>query len=386
MNSWEPKIANQPRVLTVSELTHDIKEVLENIFTSVRVEGEISNLRQPSSGHMYFSLKDQASQIRCVFFRHASLGLKFALKDGLKVILSGRVGVYEKDGQYQFYVNSVEPKGQGALQLAFEQLKEKLAKEGLFDEGRKRPLPFLPKTIGIVTSPTGAVIRDMLHVLARRFPAAHVLLNPVRVQGEGAAEEIVTAIKEFNEWNNVDVIILARGGGSLEDLWCFNEESVARAIAHSQIPILSAIGHETDTTIADFVADCRAPTPSAAAEIVMPSRQELDEKIENLVRYLWRSLSDFVPQYTQRLDGLLEGLSRGVFRLLDQEKMRLQGLMSQLEALNPLAVLQRGYSLTSLIKDGRVIRSAAQIKKGDCVKTRLWQGEFTSEVLETGRS
>ncbi|MFH0877762.1 MAG: exodeoxyribonuclease VII large subunit [Candidatus Omnitrophota bacterium] len=383
MNPAKPATTKQPRVLTVSELTFDIKEVLENIFTAVRVEGEISNLRQPSSGHMYFSLKDQTSQIRCVFFRHASQGLKFVLKDGLKVVLSGRVGVYEKDGQYQFYVNSVEPKGQGALQLAFEQLKEKLAKEGLFDEGRKRPLPFLPETIGIVTSPTGAVIRDILHVLARRFPTAHVVLNPVRVQGDGAAEEIVAAIKDFNALANVDVIILARGGGSIEDLWCFNEEGVAREIAHSKIPVLSAIGHETDYTIADFVADRRAPTPSAAAEIVMPSREELVGTIENLVKHLWRSLSDFVPQYTQRVDDLTQGLSRGVSESLRREKLRLAGLISQLEVLSPLAVLRRGYSLTSMEDNGRVVRCASQLAKGDLVKTRLWQGEFTSEVLES---
>ena len=371
-----------PKILTVSELTGDIKEVLESVFAEVRVEGEISNLKQPSSGHIYFSLKDETSQIRCVLFKNAAIRLKFALADGLKVVCIGRVGVYEREGQYQFYCDAIEPKGIGALQLAYEQLKERLSKEGLFDESRKRNLPFLPRAIGVITSPTGAVIRDILHVLDRRFAQVHVIINPVRVQGDGAKEEIAQAIREFNELNNVDVIILARGGGSLEDLWCFNEEVVARAIYHSTIPVLSAIGHETDYTIADFVADFRAPTPSAAAEIVMPSRAELVKQVENLLTHVWRSLGDIVPQHEQRLDDLTQGLGRALEQKIRTGQVHLEGLLNELNALNPLAILKRGYSITSLLVNGKVLYSAQELKKGDKVKTRLSSGEFVSEVSD----
>lgn len=370
------------KVLSVSELTQDIKEVLENIFTDVYVEGEISNVRRPASGHIYFSLKDESSQLRCVLFRNSGAKLKFSLKDGMKAICSGRVGVYERDGQYQLYVNTVEPRGPGALQLAFEQLKNRLSQEGLFDEARKRPIPFLPEAIGVVTSPTGAVIRDILHVLDRRFPAACVVINPVRVQGEGAKEEITSAIEEFNTLACVDVIILARGGGSLEDLWCFNEEVVARAIFHSKIPVISAIGHETDYTIADFVADRRAPTPSAAAEIVMPSRAELKEKIENLLVNLWQALRDIVPQYTQRIDDVTGQLCFAIEQRLKTEDLHLEGLINRLESLNPLSILKRGYSITSLTEQNKVLHSTEGLKKGDKVRSRLSKGEFISEVLE----
>ena len=370
------------KILTVSELTRDIKEVLENIFSEVLVEGEISNLRQPSSGHVYFSLKDEQAQLRAVLFKNASARIKFALADGMKAICSGRVGVYERDGQYQLYVNDVTPKGQGALQLAFEQLKDRLAKEGLFDEARKRPLPFLPGSIGVVTSLTGAVIKDILNVLDRRFKAAHIVIYPVRVQGQGAAEEIAAAIKDFNELKNVDVIILARGGGSLEDLWSFNEEPVARAIFNSALPVISAVGHQTDYTIADFVADRRAPTPSAAAEIVMPSRLELDERIENLLTHLWRSLTDFVPQHVQRVDDLIEQAARALQQRVRTEEMRFSSTMNELEALSPLAILKRGYSVTTALENEKCLFSTRGLKKGERVKTRLSKGSFVSEVTE----
>lgn len=372
----------QPRVLTVSELTRDIKEVLESIFVEIRVEGEISNLRRPASGHIYYTLKDERSQIRCVFFKGQASGLKFSLKDGIKVICSGRVGVYERDGQYQLYINSVEPKGQGALQLAFQQLKEKLAKEGLFDESRKRTLKFLPDKIGVVTSPTGAVIRDMLNVLDRRFPGSHVIINPVRVQGAGAEDEVASAIKEFNVLDNVDVIILARGGGSLEDLWCFNEEVVARAIYNSKIPVLSAVGHETDYTIADFVADLRAPTPSAAAEIVMPSKADLEDKIRELLSSLQRALIDLVPQHQQRIDDLTGQMERAVQNRFKNEELVLQSVINELEALNPLAILKRGYSIAALADTGKVIFSAKEVARGSKIRTRLFDGEFLSEVTD----
>ena len=262
-------------ILTVSELTQEIKDILETRFPDIWVEGEISNLRIPPSGHIYFTLKDEFSQIRAVLFKRRARALRFSPEDGLHAICRGRVGLYEKRGEYQIILEDMEPKGIGALQLAFLQLKERLEKEGLFDISHKTSIPVIPQHIGIVTSPTGAVIRDMLQIIQRRFDNVHILLYPVRVQGEGAALEISKAIKYFNERMEVDVIIVGRGGGSLEDLWAFNEEAVARAMYHSKIPIISAVGHETDYTIADFVADLRAPTPSAAAELVVKDKQDM---------------------------------------------------------------------------------------------------------------
>jgi exodeoxyribonuclease VII large subunit len=266
-------------ILTVSELTQEIKDILEMKFPDVWVEGEISNLRIPPSGHIYFTLKDDFSQIRAVLFRLQARSLRFTPEDGLHVICRGRVSLYEKRGDYQLILEEMEPKGIGALQLAFLQLKERLEKEGFFDLSRKKPIPMVPQKIGIITSPTGAVIRDMLHIIQRRFENVHILLYPVRVQGEGASLEIVRAIEYFNKQMEVDVIIVGRGGGSLEDLWAFNEESVARAIYHSAIPIISAVGHETDYTISDFVADLRAPTPSAAAELAVRDKAEVENRV-----------------------------------------------------------------------------------------------------------
>jgi exodeoxyribonuclease VII large subunit len=282
-------------ILTVSELTQEIRDILEMKFPNIWVEGEISNLRVPASGHTYFTLKDDFSQIRAVLFKMQARTLRFVLEDGLHVICRGRVSLYERRGEYQLILEEVEPKGIGALQLAFLQLKDRLEKEGLFDPVHKRPLPMIPQSIGIVTSPTGAVIRDMLHIIHRRFENIHILLSPVRVQGEGASLEIAKAIEDFNNWMNVDVIIVGRGGGALEDLWPFNEEIVARAIYHSKIPIISAVGHETDYTISDFVADLRAPTPSAAAELVVRDKQEL----KNIIHYLEGRLESQILQILQ---------------------------------------------------------------------------------------
>ena len=279
MNIIEPTVRT---ILTVSELTEEIKDLLEGNFSDLWVEGEISNLRVPPSGHTYFTLKDELSQIRAVLFKGQARHLRFEPEDGLQVICRGRVSLYEKRGEYQLILEVMEPKGIGALQLAFLQLKERLEKEGLFDSDRKKPLPMLPRKIGIVTSPTGAVIRDMLHIIDRRFENVHILLYPVRVQGEGASIEIAEAIDYMNQHGDLDVIIVGRGGGSLEDLWPFNEEVVARAISRSRIPIISAVGHETDYTIADFVADLRAPTPSAAAELVVRDKRETKNVIHSL--------------------------------------------------------------------------------------------------------
>jgi exodeoxyribonuclease VII large subunit len=316
-------------ILTVSELTREIKEVLEDRFPDVWVEGEISNVRIPPSGHIYFTLKDETSQIRAVLFKMQARTLRFVAEDGLHVICRGRVGLYEKRGDYQLILGSMEPKGIGALQLAFLQLKEKLEKEGFFDPGRRKPIPMVPQKIGIVTSPTGAVIRDMLHILKRRFENLHILLYPVRVQGEGASGEIVEAVKYFNQWTDVDVIIVARGGGSLEDLWAFNEEAVARAIHHSRIPVISAVGHETDYTISDFVADLRAPTPSAAAELVVRDKKE----IKNILHYLQGRLENEAVQIVQ---GYRTRLSQFVRIFREPEKkieeyfLRVDDLVSRL--------------------------------------------------------
>jgi len=275
---------SQRKIYSVTELSLEIKNLLEKQFPDVWVTGEISNFRAATSGHLYFTLKDASAQIRAVCFRNQARYLKFKPQDGLSVIARGHLSVYEARGEYQLYVDYLEPAGIGALQLAFEQLKAKLAAEGLFDPARKKPLPVLPRAVGIVTSPTGAVIRDILRILKRRFRNMNVLLYPVKVQGEGAAEEIAEGVEYFNRERLVDVMILARGGGSLEDLWAFNEEIVARAIAASKIPVISAVGHETDFTIADFVADLRAPTPSAAAELVVHRKQDFVAELQDRAR------------------------------------------------------------------------------------------------------
>jgi exodeoxyribonuclease VII large subunit len=282
ITQFELNLAPERKIWSVSELTARIRDTLAAQFSNLWVEGEVSNYRPAQSGHLYFTLKDEKAQVRCVCFRNQAIRLKFRPEDGLKLIVRGSIGVYEPRGEYQIYVEHIEPAGLGALQLAFEQLKKRLESEGLFDESRKKPLPLLPSRIGVVTSPRGAAVRDIIRILRRRFPGLHLLVYPVRVQGEGAAEDIVGALEFFNRKRPVDVILLARGGGSIEDLWAFNEESVARAIAACKIPIVTGVGHESDFTIADFVADVRASTPSAAAEIVVKSRQEFDRHLKEL--------------------------------------------------------------------------------------------------------
>lgn len=345
MTQFSLNLMPEKHVWRVSELTLRLCDVLEAEFPDVWVEGEISNYRAAQSGHLYFTLKDEKAQLRCVCFRDQVRGLRFRPEDGLKVTVRGGVSVYEARGEYQIYVSQIEPVGLGALQLAFEQLKNKLEAEGLFDAERKKPLPALPRRIGIVSSPQGAAIRDILRVLRRRFPNLHVTLFPVKVQGEGAAEEIVRAIRHFNRAEMVDVMIVARGGGSLEDLWAFNEEIVARAIAASEIPIITGIGHETDTTIADFAADLRAPTPSAAAEIVVRTRAEFEKHIEDCTRALaqhmryffserrhavrdlathraFRRPGDLVRRQRQRVDDLGASLAKGLSRRIDGVRRR----------------------------------------------------------------
>jgi exodeoxyribonuclease VII large subunit len=331
MNQLQFNLQPERRIFSVSDLTARIRELLARNFTDITVQGEISNCRPATSGHIYFTLKDDRAQIRCVFFKQQQRGMKFRPEDGLKVSVRGSLSVYEQRGEYQIYVESLEPLGRGALQLAFEQLKKKLESEGLFDAARKKFLPLLPSRIGLITSPTGAAVRDVVRILKRRFPNVHLTLYPVRVQGEGAAGEIVEALTHFNRRQIVDVILLVRGGGSIEDLWAFNEEKVARAIAASGIAIISGVGHETDFTIADFVADMRASTPSAAAELVVHTRREFDKHVADLRSGLDRLLRHRLLELSHRVHELA---ARSGFRrpqdLLRQNRQRADDLSSRL--------------------------------------------------------
>ena len=431
---------------TVSQLTLEIKTLLEGSFEFLWLEGEISNLRLPGSGHLYFTLKDESAQIRGVMFRLQNRVLPFDPVDGLQVLCYGRLSVYPPRGEYQIIVDTMEPKGKGALQFAFEQLKEKLSKEGLFDPVHKKPLPHIPRKIGIVTSPTGAAIRDILQIIDRRFANVAILLYPVRVQGPGAAQEIAQAVTELSLWPQIDVIIVGRGGGSLEDLWAFNEEVVARAIFQSPVPIISAVGHEIDFTIADFVADLRAPTPSAAAELVVRNKIELvqsleelgfrlahagrtfaESKRERLQSLIYRlgdprkkvfdqrmRLDDFffrlantfprflstkadrlkfklealfllhpgrkIADFSQRLSQLFRQLTLAQRARLDLSRQKTQGCGEKLQALSPLAILERGYGIVRILPSREIIRQAVQVKAEDRVQVKVHQGEFIARV------
>lgn len=365
------------QVYSVSQLTHAIKDLLEDRFTSLWVEGEVSNFRAPSSGHFYFTLKDESTQIRAVMFRSRNALLPFIPEDGLQVVCRANLSVYTPRGDYQLIVESMEPKGQGALQLAFEALKRKLAEQGLFDKERKRPLPFLPRVVGVITSPTGAAVRDILKVLWRRFPNLEIRFCPVRVQGGPAKQEIVEAIRTLNLDGVSDVIIVGRGGGSLEDLWAFNEESVALAIAESRIPIVSAVGHEIDFTIADFVADVRAPTPSAAAEMIVPEKAALVEGLAVLKNRLWRASA-------RNLEERREGIGR-LFRRLVHPGRKVQEGYIRLDELSERrhAVVRRrvrelrvhlGGTRTELISVGpssRIQASAVRVESAQRDLLRL---------------
>jgi len=316
-------------ILTVSELTRQIRVQLESDFDNIWVEGEISNLRSPSSGHRYFTLKDKDSQIRAVVFRSHVRFLRFEIKDGLQMICRGRVTVYEPRGDYQLIIDHIEPKGVGALQLAYEQLKERLKSEGLFDDSHKKPLPLLPKKIGLVTSPSGAAVQDMINIIFRRFSNIEILIFPVRVQGEGASVEIARAVEELNRSYLVDVIIVSRGGGSVEDLWAFNEEVLARAIYYSEVPVISAVGHEIDFTISDFVADLRAPTPSAAAELVVANKFELQNSLEQIKGRLKNIIFQRLESHRNKIDSLGKRLL-DPRRRLDDLRLRLDDIIGGL--------------------------------------------------------
>lgn len=394
-------------VPSVSDLTRRIRGQLENTFGDVWVKGEISNFRKPVSGHAYFVLKDASAQMKAVVFRGSLSKLKFNLQDGMEVLLHGKIAVYEPRGEYQIIGDTLEPVGLGALQLAFEQLKMKLAKEGLFDPKHKKPIPKLPKTIGIVTSPTGAAVKDILKVLYRRFPNRRVLIFPANVQGEKAAPEISAAIGLSERWNQlhpeqkIDVLIVGRGGGSIEDLWPFNEEIVARAIYQCSIPIISAVGHEIDVTISDFVADLRAPTPSAAAEIAVPMKDELKNLVRTHTQRLFVNLKkslehtrlhlghltsrlvdprERIKLIKERFQTALEHLKRSLRTQLAFSRKRLESQVQMLQSLSPLQVLARGYSLTS-DKSGNLLRSVSGIQQGQRIVTRLADGQFISEVI-----
>ena len=451
MNRLHPQQELFPsqKVYTVSEITAAIKDLLEVEFSDVALEGEVSNFTAAASGHFYFVLKDKGAQIKCVFFRSKARLLRFKVEDGMQVTARGNLGVYETRGEYQLYVEFLEPKGIGSLQLAFEQLKARLQAEGLFDSLHKKPLPLLPHTIGVVTSPTGAAIQDILRILRRRHENVRVLIYPVRVQGEGAAGEIAAGVAYLNTLPEIDVMIVGRGGGSIEDLWAFNEEIVARAIFASRIPIISAVGHEIDFTIADFVADLRAPTPSGAAELVVSRKAELAEQVTNLKRRLTQSLhfelSRFrnrvlelsthrvfstverkLRSHRQRSDELTFRLENGIhlriaevktqWQLLSNNlqrldltqvvhlksealkhlwsraqtqlqftlytsKERLRALEGTLQALSPMAVLERGYSICRDAQ-GNILREARSLAPGDSFTVTLAKGQIQGRAEE----
>ncbi|HVN86050.1 MAG TPA: exodeoxyribonuclease VII large subunit [Candidatus Binatia bacterium] len=391
-------------VLTVSQLTQRIRDVLEVEVDECWVVGEISNFRVPPSGHFYFSLKDRRSQIAGVMFRSANQVLPFRPHDGMEVIVRGHVGIYETRGDLQLYVEHMEPRGQGAQQLALEELKRRLLAEGLFGAERKRALPPFPRAVGIATAATGAAIHDVLTVLRERLPAQRVILRPVRVQGAAAPADIVAAIRDLNEIPAVDVIIIGRGGGSLEDLWAFNDERVARAIASSRAPVVSAVGHEIDITIADLVADRRAPTPTAAAALVVPDRRELAVAVRDLGGALSAALSQrmererarvvalqrhirdprqLLRSWRVRVDELSERTQRSVTTQIRLARERWRGESERLQAVSPLAVLQRGYTITQRVTDRAVVRDAATAPAGTEVELRFARGTAQATVTRT---
>ena len=373
---------NTPVVLTISQLNRYIKSLLDGdqMLSSVFLTGEISNFTNHyKSGHMYFSLKDSQCVVRAVMFAAQARRLRFLPQDGMKVIVRGRVTVYEQSGQYQVYVDDMQPDGLGALNLAYEQLKTRLAAEGLFDASRKKPLPAYPKAVGVVTSPTGAAVQDIKQILGRRFPLAEVILCPVLVQGAGAADQIAAAVERFNRLGCADVLIVGRGGGSMEDLWAFNEEIVARAVANSRIPVISAVGHETDFTICDFAADLRAPTPSAAAELAVPDIRELMAYVSGSMLRMKKSLG--IEMHRMQIDRLVDRMSGKMKHDLETGRMRLAERSASLQAFSPLRVLARGYSV-ALDADGETVRSAAQVRQGDSLNLIVQDGRLAGTVNE----
>ena len=394
-------MSTEKNVVTITELTRQIKQSLETSFPRMWVEGEISNFKHHTSGHLYFTLKDEGAQLSAVMWRSRVANLTFPPEDGMKVIARGSITVYPPRGNYQIDVEQIQPIGIGELQIAFERLKQKLAAEGLFDPAHKKPIPEFPERIGVITSETGAALQDIRSVLSRRHPSVEVILASVRVQGVGAAEEIAEAIEQMNRYGDIDVLIVGRGGGSLEDLWAFNEERVARAIYASGIPIISAVGHEIDFSIADFVADLRAPTPSAAAELVVRDRTELLEDIGNLcytmrgaidtqmssfrervasllTSYSFNRPRDLVREFSQRVDEFDRSLGFSFNHIARAAHQRYDSLRYQLQALNPHGVLKRGYSIVR--KEGRIVSSARFLHRGDEAEIQFHDGTIGVQV------
>ena len=390
-------------IYTVSRLNREARALLERGFATLWVEAELSNVARPASGHWYFTLKDATAQVRAAMFRQRNMNVAFAPKDGLQVLARGRISLYEPRGDYQLIVDHLEEAGEGALRRQFEELKNRLFKEGLFAEVRKRPLPPLPHRIGVITSPTGAAIRDILHVLKRRFAAVPVLIYPVPVQGSAAPPAIVQALREAGERAECDVLIVARGGGSLEDLWAFNDERVARAIHDCPIPVITGIGHEVDFTIADFVADRRAPTPSGAAEVAVPDERSFRRALRDLLaritrcteaalarhaeRLAWitKRLSQAHPgarlaQQTQRLDELTERMRLAMIHRLELTRGRLMLAMRALHAVSPLATIDRGYAVVTRVPGGELLRSRRSVTPSDRLNIRLADGSVRAVV------
>ncbi|OJU13874.1 MAG: exodeoxyribonuclease VII large subunit [Clostridiales bacterium 43-6] len=395
------------RVLTVTQLNLYVKSLLESstYLKNIYISGEISNFTNHyRTGHLYFSLKDNTGIIKAVMFKSSAVKLKFNLQNGMKVICRGRVSLYERDGQYQLYVEEMQPDGVGALNLAFEQLTEKLRTEGLFDEAKKRKIPSVPSRIAVITSPTGAAVRDILSILKRRFPIARVIMCPVLVQGDGAPPQLIVAIEDVNRYHCADVIIIGRGGGSLEELWAFNDEGLARAIRSSSVPVISAVGHETDFTICDFASDLRAPTPSAAAELCVPDQIEILNFITNRKTMLYRSLKRqyeikrlhlksimdrpalkspmyLVDNARQRLDKTMATMTAVYVDSVKEYRNQLSVLSGTLDALSPLKVLSRGYAIP--YHDGKLVRSLREIDRGDTLTVMISDGEIKAVVSET---
>lgn len=395
-------MALQSIALTVTEVTRRIRSSLESSFPSLAVQGELSNFKRHTSGHIYFTLKDEGAQLSCVLWRSRAHALSFSATDGMRVVVTGRLTVYELRGAYQLEVSSIRPAGVGELQVAFEYLKRKLAAEGLFDAEHKRSLPPYPERIGIVTSESGAAFHDILNILRRRFPAVSVVLRPTAVQGAGAASDIAAAIADLNKFGEIDVMIVGRGGGSIEDLWAFNEEAVARAIYASKIPVISAVGHETDFTIADFVADLRAPTPSAAAELVVRDRNTVLENVRDYwyrmhdtlvrmleghqehVKHLLHSYSfnkpvDLLRQYTQRVDELDRTLGSIMAHRFALMKTSVHAMHHRIASLNPDSILRRGYAIVS--RGDTIVSSAKGLFPGDKITVGFHDGNVPSKVL-----
>lgn len=399
----------QRHIYSVQEVTRFIRQRLDDdkVLRDIYIKGEISNLSQPTSGHLYFTLKDEYSELPCVMFREQNRVLKFVPETGMSVIVCGRISVYERRGKYQLYVNEIQEEGIGALYRAFEQLKKKLKREGLFDDVYKKPIPTFPRRIGIVTSPTSAAIRDILKIIKKRFPHVHILLAPAAVQGEEASAQIVNAIRLLNRYSEerekIEVVIVGRGGGAIEELWSFNEESVAREIFSSRIPVISAVGHEIDFTVADFVADKRAATPSEAAEFVVPDKREIEKNLQSLelrmrqnvlktIEYhrkrlqsieksiLFRTPTGLIDQYRQTVDEIKRNMVTEITHLVTLQRKSVQAISDKLDALSPLAILERGYSISSRLPEEQIVRSVEDVSVGDRLKTLFKDGEVISEV------